>query len=306
MGLLTAWGGTALYDATVRAVDLVGRSPGRKGVILFSDGDDRHSLTPPEAAAARVQSGNAMLYSIGFGSGASVPALRARLEQYAQSTGGRAFYPRHTEELGAVFGDVIAELSNQYVLSYVSSNAQVRRCLANHPGARAQGQVRRSRAARLPGSQGPRGWKGDAMNKVCIPRRGGPSLLDAHSVSAAGAARAAALSHGYRAGDSRRHGARPPGQAPARPGRAGLRRVRRRRAAPCGLRRVRGLDAWPGATVRSGTGHRSARTRVPAGGVRSSSLSIRTRSSPAAPVRSPPPRPGCSGGSHRETGRVWS
>jgi Ca-activated chloride channel homolog len=124
VGLLTAWGGTALYDATVRAVDLVGRSPGRKGVILFSDGDDRHSLTPPEAAAARVQSGNAMLYSIGFGSGASVPALRARLEQYAQSTGGRAFYPRHTEELGAVFGDVVAELSNQYVLSYVSSNGK--------------------------------------------------------------------------------------------------------------------------------------------------------------------------------------
>jgi Ca-activated chloride channel homolog len=122
VGLLTAWGGTALYDATVRAVDLVSRSPGRKGVVLFSDGDDRHSLTPPDAAAARVQSGNAMLYSIGFGAGASVPALSARLQQYAQSTGGRAFYPRHTQELGAVFGDVIAELSNQYVLSYVSTN----------------------------------------------------------------------------------------------------------------------------------------------------------------------------------------
>ena len=120
--LLTAWGGTALYDATVRAVDLVGRTPGRKGLVLFSDGDDRHSLTPPEAAAARVQSGNAMLYSIGFGGGATVPTLRARLEQYAKFTGGRAYFPRHVAELEHVFGEIITELSNQYMLSYVSSN----------------------------------------------------------------------------------------------------------------------------------------------------------------------------------------
>jgi VWFA-related protein len=122
--LLTAWGGTALYDATVRAIDLVDRSPGRKGVVLFSDGDDRHSLTPPETAAARVQSGNAMLYSVGFGGGATVPALREQLEQFAQSTGGRAFYPHRVEELDAVFGGIIAELSNQYVLSYVSGNTR--------------------------------------------------------------------------------------------------------------------------------------------------------------------------------------
>ena len=39
--LLTAWGGTALYDATVRALDLVSREWGRKGIVIFSDGDDR-------------------------------------------------------------------------------------------------------------------------------------------------------------------------------------------------------------------------------------------------------------------------
>ena len=44
------------------------------------------------------------------------------------------------------------------------------------------------------------------------------------------------------------------GQAAARPAAAGLRRVRRRRAAPCGLRRVRGLDAWPAAHRLTATG----------------------------------------------------
>ena len=122
--LLSAWGGTALYDATVRAVELVGRNPGRKGVVVFSDGDDRHSLTTPDKAAARVQGGNAMLYTVGFGAGAAVTTLRDRLQQYASATGGRAFFPRHSVELARVFGDIVAELSNQYVLSYVSTNTR--------------------------------------------------------------------------------------------------------------------------------------------------------------------------------------
>lgn len=122
LDLLSAWGGTALYDATIRAVDLVGHTAGRKGLVVFSDGDDQHSLTPPDLATARVQGGNAMLYSIGFGTGATVERLRAQLEHYARATGGRAFFPRKAADLDAVFDAIVSELSNQYVLSYVSSN----------------------------------------------------------------------------------------------------------------------------------------------------------------------------------------
>ena len=120
--LLTSWGGTALYDATVRTLDMVSRDWGRKGVVIFSDGDDRHSLTPREAAMARVQASDAMLYTVGFGGGATVPALRSSLESYARSTGGRPFFPRTVKELDGVFDDIVAELANQYVLSYSSSN----------------------------------------------------------------------------------------------------------------------------------------------------------------------------------------
>ncbi len=120
--LLTPWGGTALYDATVRALDLVSREWGRKGVVLFSDGDDRNSLTHRDTAMARVQASDAMLYTVGFGSGATVPRLRGSLEDYARSTGGRAFFPRQASELDAVFDQIVSELANQYVLSYSSTN----------------------------------------------------------------------------------------------------------------------------------------------------------------------------------------
>lgn len=120
--LLSAWGGTALYDATVRTLDLVSREWGRKGLVIFSDGDDRNSLTTREAATARVQASDAMLYTIGFGGGATVPGLRAKLEAYAKATGGRAFFPHRTQDLDAVFDQIVSELANQYVISYSSTN----------------------------------------------------------------------------------------------------------------------------------------------------------------------------------------
>ncbi|MCA1650458.1 MAG: VWA domain-containing protein, partial [Acidobacteria bacterium] len=119
---LSSWGGTALYDATVRVLDLVSREWGRKGVVIFSDGDDRHSLTRRETAMERVQASDAMLYTIGYGGGATVPQLRTNLETYARATGGRPFFPRHTRELDGVFEEIVSELANQYVLSYSSTN----------------------------------------------------------------------------------------------------------------------------------------------------------------------------------------
>jgi VWFA-related protein len=120
--LLESWGGTALYDATVCALDLVSKGWGRKGVVVFSDGDDRDSLTRRETAMSRVQASDAMLFTVGFGAGGSVPELRRKLETYAQSTGGRAFFPRTMEELDTAFDSIVTELANQYVLSYTSSN----------------------------------------------------------------------------------------------------------------------------------------------------------------------------------------
>jgi Ca-activated chloride channel family protein len=120
--LLSAWGGTALYDATVKALDVVSRQTGRKGVVIFSDGDDRNSLTTREKAMSRVQSSDAMLFTIGFGAGATVPKLRSSLETYARATGGRPFFPRQVKELDAVFHEIIADLAHQYVLSYAPSN----------------------------------------------------------------------------------------------------------------------------------------------------------------------------------------
>ena len=108
-----------------RSVDLVGRHGalrrhgpharhwsaarwGRKGIVIFSDGDDRNSLTRRETAMARVQASDAMLYTIGFGGGATVPQLRASLETYARSTGGTRVLPAAHRGARRVFDQIVA------------------------------------------------------------------------------------------------------------------------------------------------------------------------------------------------------
>jgi len=122
--LLTAWGGTALYDATVRAVSLVSREWGRKGIVIFSDGEDRNSVTPRESAARRVQESDAMLYTVGFGRGATESALQRGLRDLAKATGGRAFFPKDASALDDAFDEIVAELAHQYVLSYSLANLE--------------------------------------------------------------------------------------------------------------------------------------------------------------------------------------
>lgn len=115
---LVPWGGTAFYDATVRALELVGQKAGRRGVIIFSDGDDRHSVGRRDDSLRRIEEGQVVLYTVGFGEGAT-EQFRGTLKAFAEASGGRAFFPRRPEDLEAAFTSIFEELSHQYVLSYV-------------------------------------------------------------------------------------------------------------------------------------------------------------------------------------------
>ena len=147
---LLPWGGTALFDATVRAVELVSEQRGRRGVIVFSDGDDRHSIAGREEALARIQEGQVVVYTVGFGKARS-ERYRETLTAFAQASGGRAFFPQGGEELDATFGAILDELSHQYVLSYVSNAADGREWRRLEVRARCEGcSVRAREGYRVP------------------------------------------------------------------------------------------------------------------------------------------------------------
>jgi Ca-activated chloride channel family protein len=120
---LAPWGGTALYDVIVQAVDQLGRQPGRRVLVVFTDGEDLNSHVPVEAAETRLEASDVVLYPIGQGRAGTTKVLTEILERLARKTGGRAFF-QEEKELEGVFGNILEELSNQYLLGYVPKNSR--------------------------------------------------------------------------------------------------------------------------------------------------------------------------------------
>ena len=116
--LMRAWGGTALYDVILKGLTLLGRHPGRRSMLLFSDGDDQSSHATLEAAVARAEGSDATIYVIGQGRAVRAHDLQEILKRFAKITGGRSFFTEDTTRLDKYFQEILEDLSNQYLISY--------------------------------------------------------------------------------------------------------------------------------------------------------------------------------------------
>jgi VWFA-related protein len=116
--LMRAWGGTALYDVVLNGLNLLGRYPGRRAMLLFSDGDDQSSHASLEAAVARAEASDATMYVIGQGRAIRAPDLQTILRRFATISGGQHFFTEDVSKLDRFFEEILQDLSNQYLLSY--------------------------------------------------------------------------------------------------------------------------------------------------------------------------------------------
>jgi VWFA-related protein len=118
-------GGTALYDGVAEAVTRLRSVPGRRAVVLVSDGRDENApSTGPgstrswEEAMDSVRDAEATIYVIGLGARVD----RERLEQMASVTGGEAYFTTDVAELEQHYRRIVEELHRRYVLGYTSTN----------------------------------------------------------------------------------------------------------------------------------------------------------------------------------------
>ena len=116
------FGGTALLDAINYALDLHGDGQTHKVVVLFSDGDDRHSFSGVEAVEQRIRASQATVYVVTMGRGSEIERVRELLGRLTRVSGGRAFAIRRIDELDEVLLHIRDRLQNRYFLAYQPSN----------------------------------------------------------------------------------------------------------------------------------------------------------------------------------------
>ena len=143
-----AGGGTAIYDAIYSAclneLSHPPRPPGdqpdvvRRVMILISDGEDNLSNHTRAEAIEMAQRASVVIYTISTSTqwialSQTDPSKAANrknhltpgdqiLQDLAEETGGRAFFPYHVDDLDQSFQDIGDELRNQYSIAYSPSN----------------------------------------------------------------------------------------------------------------------------------------------------------------------------------------
>ncbi len=113
---LQAWGGTSLYDAVQYALERIADRPGRKAVVVFTDGQDTTSSLDAKTVVDYARSVEATVYSIAFTG--MEGSSRGFLKKIADETGGRCFTPDKVGELARIFNEISNELQNHYLLRY--------------------------------------------------------------------------------------------------------------------------------------------------------------------------------------------
>jgi VWFA-related protein len=121
---MDAWGGTALYDAIIKSVEILGQQSGRRAVVLFSDGDDQNSHATLDDAVRATEGSDATIYAIGQGRAVGAPVLQKLLKRIAAVSGGRAFFTNDPSRLDSAFSDILEDLRNQYLITYPAPDSQ--------------------------------------------------------------------------------------------------------------------------------------------------------------------------------------
>lgn len=109
---------TALYNSLLLTLRDAARVPGRKVVIVFSNGPDSASAVAPDDVRALAEDEGIPIYVISTKEVNKDPISRNVFRRLTSSTGGRAFFARSWQKQAEAFTEIREELGSSYTLTY--------------------------------------------------------------------------------------------------------------------------------------------------------------------------------------------
>jgi VWFA-related protein len=116
-------GGTSIYDSVyATCADMLARKPGRKTILLLTDGVDTTSRIKIGDAIEEALKSEVVIYAIGIGDTGHFDVNEGVLKKLSEATGGRAFIPKGHRDLADAFTQLERDMRQQYLLAYEPKN----------------------------------------------------------------------------------------------------------------------------------------------------------------------------------------
>ena len=109
---------TALYNALLLTLRDAAKVPGRKVVIVFSNGPDNASMVAPDDVRAVAEDEGIPLYVISTSEVNKDPISSGVFRRLSQRTGGKAYWARTWQKQVEAFEAIREDLGNSYTVTY--------------------------------------------------------------------------------------------------------------------------------------------------------------------------------------------
>jgi Ca-activated chloride channel homolog len=109
---------TALYNALLLTLRDAAKVPGRKVVIVFSNGPDNASMVAPDDVRAVAEDEGIPIYVISTNEVNRDPISSNAFRRISQRTGGKAYWAKTWQKQVEAFEDIREDLGNSYTVTY--------------------------------------------------------------------------------------------------------------------------------------------------------------------------------------------
>ncbi|MEZ5356395.1 MAG: VWA domain-containing protein [Bryobacteraceae bacterium] len=116
---ISGGGNTLLYQAIIDASNALSTRPGRRAVVVMTDGQNSGTNPSDQAAIDAAKAAQTPVFTVGFGSGINQTVL----QKIATDTGGVFLSGANSAALTQLLGRIGQVLTSQCVITYVPSNA---------------------------------------------------------------------------------------------------------------------------------------------------------------------------------------